>query len=308
MSNRVYSEEEVALLIRRAVELESERTKEGGTGDQKGLTMEDLEKIAADSGIDPELMHKAAEELDTPDALPNLEESTKVNKSEIVAEHWIKIPVNGQIYDDLITELNHRFGTSQDDISWWDNLFNDYSGKAVVSKTQNSADWRYTDEMELYTTRVLLQKRGDKLRIRVGKRIGWGMSWRFKGAGILIGLFSALPLSIIGSSLSFAFFDTVIPGIITALSLSVLITPLSLKYSRHRLEHYKKEVSDIAESLVTQAERYSEELFTKDSMTSGMSSTHSNLGDIEIDIDSEPESSQNDVTGDSGRLKNHLRG
>jgi len=53
------------------------------------------------------------------------------------------------LLDDLITELNHRFGTSQDDINWWDRLWNDYTGKAVVNKTATSADWRYTDQMEL---------------------------------------------------------------------------------------------------------------------------------------------------------------
>lgn len=303
MSDHLYSEEEVAGLIRRAVELETERRKQGTTGEKAGLTMQDLEKIAADSGIDPELMHKAAQELDTPEDHPELDETTKVNRSEIVAEHWIKAPVNSQLYNDLITELNHRFGTSQDDISWWDNLWNDYSGKAVVSKTRNSADWRYTDEMELYTTRVLLQKRGDKLRIRVGKRIGWSMTWKSKSTAIFIGVFSALLFCTIGSSFSFAFLDTPIPGILTGLGLSALITPLSLAYLRRKLKQHKKEVAEIAESLVIQAKRFSNELFGGESTYT--ESGQSGFKDIELEIGSE--SSQDDRSSNSGRLKNHLR-
>lgn len=307
MSDRIYSEEEVAKVIRRAVEMDTNGTGSGQAGTRNGLTMRDLEQIAADAGIDPELMQKAARELDAPKLPENFEESTKVTRQEIVAEHWIKLPVNQQLYDDLITELNHRFGTSQDDISWWNNLFNDYSGKAVVSKTRKSADWRYTDEMELYTTRVLLQKRGDKLRIRVGKRIGWSLTWKSKSTAISIGVLSALLFSIVGGSFSFAFLDTPLPGIMTGIGLSALITALSLAYLRRKLKQHKKEVSDIAESLVTQAKRFSEELFgSKSTSATSESGNPSNLGEIEIEVDSKASSSTN--SGESRSLKNHLRG
>ena len=307
MSDRIYSEEEVAKVIRRAVEMDTNGTGSGQAGTRNGLTMRDLEQIAADAGIDPELMQKAARELDAPKLPENFEESTKVTRQEIVAEHWIKLPVNQQLYDDLITELNHRFGTSQDDISWWNNLFNDYSGKAVVSKTRKSADWRYTDEMELYTTRVLLQKRGDKLRIRVGKRIGWSLTWKSKSTAISIGVLSALLFSIVGGSFSFAFLDKPLPGILTGMGLSALITALSLAYLRRKLKQHKKEVSDIAESLVTQAKRFSEELFgSKSTSATSESGNPSNLGEIEIEVDSKASSSTN--SGESRSLKNHLRG
>src|SRR6056297_3253368 len=121
MSDKIYSEQEVASLIRRAVELESERARSGQSGSKEGLTIQDLEKIAADAGIDPELMREAADELRY-DMRPkdlDLEDTTTVNDKEIVAEHWIKGDVTSQILDNLIIELNQRFGTSQDEISWW---------------------------------------------------------------------------------------------------------------------------------------------------------------------------------------------
>src|SRR6056297_3637232 len=106
MSDNLYSEEEVARLIRRAVELESERDNKGGIDKSSGLSMEDLEKIAADSGIDPELMRRAADELRQGSSSVNLDETTSITDSEILAEHWIKGQVDNQILDNLIVEMN----------------------------------------------------------------------------------------------------------------------------------------------------------------------------------------------------------
>lgn len=301
MSNRVYSEQEVARLIRRAVELESEKSKAGRPGSEKGLTIRDLEKIAADSGIDPELMHKAAEELDRPADTGSLEETTTVNKSEIVAEHWIKADVNGRILDDLILELHHRFGTSQDDINWWNQLFNDYTGKAKVNKTATSADWRYTDDMALYTTRVLIQQRGDKLRIRVSKRQGWNMSWSSENSNIFLGMSFAFTFTAIGAVLGFNQMDSPILGILGGLALSALVVPLSIIFSRRRLNWHKQEVSDIAENLVIQAKKFSKEISSQ--VKENRDRTPSDITEIEID----PEPHRGDGSEATGRLRNHLR-
>ncbi|REL33456.1 hypothetical protein DYD21_11840 [Rhodohalobacter sp. SW132] len=307
MSKRIYSEEEVAKLIRRAVELDSNRSGSSKSGDQSGLTMQDLEKIAADSGIDPELMHRAADELDRDDAMTDLKESTRVNRSEIVAEHWIKGELTREILDDLIIELNHRFGTSEDDINWWDRLWNDYSGKPLINRTKSSADWRYTDEMEFYTTRVLIQQRGDKLRIRVSKRQGWNLSWNTGDSHLSSGLLYLLVFTIIGSVVGFAALDSVFIGIMGGLALSALLVPLSIVISKRRLKHHMDEVSEIAENLIIQAKQLSKESASdrKTRGKSGSKSTSSHQPStrvIEIETGSEQKSSS-----DKNRLRNHLR-
>lgn len=302
MSKRIYSEQEVARLIRRAVELESERTKSGGAGSDEGLTIHDLEKIAADSGIDPELMHKAAEELDRPNRIEDVEETTKINRSEIVAEHWIKAAVNSRILDDLILELNHRFGTSQDDINWWDQLWNDYSGKAKVNKTATSADWRYTDEMEFYTTRVLMQQRGDKLRIRVSKRMAWNMSWSSEGLNVLFAVISAILITTLSAVFGFSLFNSTAIGIFGGLALSALFVPLYFKFTRRWLNKHKQEVTEIAENLVIQAKKFSNETFNRENESTG-DKNQSNIREIEI----ETEPHHNKESEASGRLRNHLR-
>jgi hypothetical protein len=307
MSDRIYSEEEVAKVIQRAVEMESKRSSSGKTGNLNGLTLRDLEQIAADAGIDPELMQKAAQELDTTKLPDNFEESTKVNRQEIVAEHWIKADVSDQLLNDLIIELNHRYGTSQEDISWWNKLFDDYSGVARVNRTRNSADWRYTDELEMYTTRVLMQQRGDKLRIRVSKRKGWNMSWKSSWSQIFLAVFSGILFSIMGGSLGFALLDNVIPGVIAGLALALLTIPISNAINKRRLEHHKQEVTDIAETLVMQAKNLSRENPSSTREKKRSAQKESDISDIEIKIDSDSEGSYRKQASQAGRIKNHLR-
>ncbi|NBC64877.1 MAG: hypothetical protein GVY07_04315 [Bacteroidetes bacterium] len=304
MSDRIYSEEEVARLIRRAVELESERTTSGGGGSEQGLTMNDLEKIAADSGIDPELMRKAAEELEDTNRIEDVEETTKVNKSEIVAEHWIKADVNSRILDDLILELNHRFGTSQYDINWWDQLWNDYSGKAKVDKTATSVDWRYTDEVEFYTTRVLLQQRGDKLRIRVSKRMPWNLSWDSDALNTTFGVIGAIIITTLSAVLGLSLLDSPVIGFLGGLVLSALFVPLYLKFNRYWLKKNKDGITEIAEALVLQAKRISSELEDQDQQQSNRSGKSRSTNFETIEVDSEINRNR-DTEGT--RLKNHLR-
>ena len=303
MSNRVYSEEEVALLIRRAVELESERTKEGGKRDQKGLTMQDLEKIAADSGIDPELMHRAADELQHNVSPRDIEDTTTINRTEIVAEHWIKGDVTSRILDNLVIELNQRFGTSQDEISWWNTMFNDYTGKALVNKTATSADWKYTDEFGMYTTRALVQQRGDKLRIRVSKRQAMNLSWNSGGLNIILAAISFILLTSFGTLLGFTGLDSPILGISAGLGMSALFIPALFYFMKKSLNRHKQDVTEIAENLVIQAKQMLKESGYRTGENNRTSSTDTDA----IELDSDEQKSDRSNADTSGRLQNHLR-
>jgi hypothetical protein len=303
MSDRVYSEEEVALLIRRAVELESERTKRGGKGDQKGLTMQDLEKIAADSGIDPELMRLAADDLHQNYTSSSLDETTVVKDSDILAEHWIKANINSRVLDDLILELNHQFGTSQKEITWWNKLFDDYSGKAIVNKTATSAEWKYTDEMSLYTTRVLIQQRGEKLRIRVSKRQTMNLSWDTTATNIIILFFTAIILIPLGAAAGFAVTDNPWFGMMAGVTLTALLFPLISWTQKRRIKKHVREITEIAENLVLQARQMTSEPST-DKSTNGQSGTTETQA-IELDMDKDNSDSSASKSGN--RLRNNLR-
>lgn len=299
MAERVYTEKEVAHLIRRAVELDSERPSAHAGDKSKGLTISDLEKIAEDSGIDPALMKRAAEELGQASKFPATMEPTNVSKSEIVSEQWLDAQASEEIIDELITELNHRFGTSEDDISWWDNLWDNYAGKAKIKKTSTSAEWRYTDEMEMYTTCVLMQQRGEKFRIRVSKRQGYNLSWYSRDSHFFLASAVLAALVIPGAVLGFFFLDIAWQGAFAGLMLSLLVIPASIYYSRQKLDKHKQEVSEIAENLV----RQTYQLMDVIRVPQKKEKTKTREPDIQfIEIDKE---SEKDKT--PGYLRNNLR-
>jgi len=303
MSDNLYSEEEVARLIRRAVELEAERNDKRGLNDSSGLSMQDLEKIAAESGIDPELMRRAADELHQGSASGTLDETTVVKDTDILAEHWIKAKVNNRLLDDLILELNHHFGTSQKEITWWNKFFNDYSGKAIVNKTSTSVEWKYTDEFSLYTTRVLIQQRSEKLRIRVSKRQTMNLPWDSTFTNIVILFFAAIILIPIGGAAGFSVTDNPWFGMMAGLTLTALLYPLITWVQKQRLSKHVREITEIAENLVIQAKQITSETSNKNTTNNRSGSTDTQA--IELDMDEADSDSKKSESGN--RLRNHLR-
>lgn len=302
MSKRIYSEKEVAQLIRRAVQLEADRSVSGEGYLRDGLSINELEKVAAESGIDPELIKQAAKEFDEYAASkPIIEEKTEVNRTEIFSEKWIKASIDDRMRDNLITELNHRFGTSEDDINWWDQLWNSYAGKAKIRKTSTSTEWHYTSEMEMFTIRVLMQQRGEKFRIRVSKRQAWNLSWYSKTSHLFLGVITTAILSIIGGGLGFYFLDSPLLGILSGLGLSAIVVPTTLWWGNYELNKHKSEVIEIADQLADQAtQMVNEKHFTK-KHSSDKKAQKPDLRVIEIRDEEEKESSR------SGDLRNMLR-
>jgi hypothetical protein len=299
MPERIYNEDEVAKLLKRAAELETERSVSKEHGFKNGLSLEELAQIASESGIDPELVQKAANELESP---PNKDSvtgnKTKVNRDEIVCERWIDSIPSSMVMDDLVTELNHMYGTSDSDISWWDKLWDDYSGKAKVRKTASSLEWIYTDEIGYYTTRVLMQKRGSKFRIRVSKRQLWGFEWNTNGISNITVLPSLVVLTVIGSVISNSALGTVWPGLLAAVGLTMVTFPLIKVLSRRFVDKHKNEVIETADALTEHALQ----LVAEDKKRRPGSSTKSKPIDlIEIEIKEEDESDY------SPSLKNNLR-
>lgn len=300
MAKRIYSEEEVEKLIRRAAQLEAEKSS-GNRSSGKGLTMQELEEIATESGIDPKAIQQAADELETGPLRSDSTETTSVSRNEIVCEKWVDAIPSDQAVDDLITELNHRFGTSEDDGNWWDKLWDDYSGRAKVTRASRSIDWSYTDEMEMYTTRVLMQKRGDKFRIRVSKRQGWNMSWHTGGGLSLLGGYLTVVFLLAGGIIGLTVFNNVLMGLLSGIGFSALAIPATNYYRRQKLDKHKKEVTDIGEALAFQARQMVRETGSK---TKQKSSQTADTKIIEID-DSEDEKSDDKASGND--LRNMLR-
>jgi hypothetical protein len=299
MPERIYNEEEIAKLLKRAAELETERSVSRDNGFKNGLSLNELAQIASESGIDPELVQRAASELETSGKTsPSTNKDVSIKRDEIVCERWVDVSPDARTLDELVTELNHMYGTSDSDISWWDKLWDDYSGKAKVRKTTSSLEWIYTDEYGYYTTRVLFQKRNSKFRIRVSKRQLWGMEWDSTGTSYIVALPSLVVLIVIGAVISNLALGTAWPGILAGIGLTLITMPFYNMLNKRHINKHKNRVIETADELAQLAIQLSAENRRRESEQGGKSKP---VDLIEIEIRDENETPEN------VSLKNKLR-
>jgi len=133
MPNRIFSEDEVQKLIKRAAELEAERSVGSRGSGENGLSIDELKSVAAEAGLDPQLIEKAAAEMAVKGNYSG--DDVRVNREEIVSEIWLDRQPDRETTELLVTELNHIYGTT-DELNWWNNLWGTHEGKAKVKVTK----------------------------------------------------------------------------------------------------------------------------------------------------------------------------
>ncbi len=294
MANRIFSEEEVQKLIKRAAELEAERSVAGRSSSENGLTIRELKDIASNAGLDPQLIEQAASEMDSTSS--DLKESVRVNRDEIVTEVWLDRKPDRETMELLVTELNHIYGTT-DELNWWNNLWGTHEGKAKVKRSTNTIEWNYATESGIYFTHVLLQQRGERFRIRVSKRQIMNLEWN----GAINSLILVVPvfvlLAVFGGVGSAQIFGAAWPGILGGMVLSLFSYPVFKYFSKRSVEKQKSEVSNTMRQLI-QLVLESSKGEHKQSTSSDKSQS---ISRIEIPDASDKPDSQ------TGRLRNNLR-
>jgi len=166
MPDRTYTEEEVAALFQRAAELQVERGRRP-TG-STGLSFDELARIAADSGLDPQLLRHAAQEMDAKRGARTMRKGK--SGSESYAEYSFAGRLDDLAVEDIIAELKHRYDSQAGE---WYGMAN--YGRGRTETIGRSVEWRQTDPMTGNETRVLLQPRPDGTRVRLSKKNVWGM-------------------------------------------------------------------------------------------------------------------------------------
>lgn len=164
MTNRSYTEEEIAAMLERAAELQTQQSRNSSL--RSSLSFSELEEIAAEAGIDPANLRQAAEELDSPGKVL-LDKSSGTNATHIFVERTISGPLSLDAWEDVVAELSHRFdsdlgagmGTTH--------------GKSSTQQIGRSVEWKHTSVSGI-ETRVLVRPNGDHLRIRLSQRVGLG--------------------------------------------------------------------------------------------------------------------------------------
>ena len=188
MKERIYTEQEIAALIERTAELQAEKNRRGDRG--SGLTLTELESVAAEAGLDPSLLRQAAAEMDGPRS--GLSQRRSASSTHIFTERWVPGPLNPEAWEDVVAELRHQFDSSLGAMMGMPNY-----GDGVTEQIGRSVAWKHKS-MSGVETRVLVRPHGDKVHIRLSQRVGLSgpaaesLSYGVALAGIIAVMVTAL--------------------------------------------------------------------------------------------------------------------
>jgi len=105
--DRRFSEEEVALIIKRAAELQ--QTEEAAEEPGHSMTLSEVEQIAKEAGIDPLLIRRAAHGLDRP-AVTNRPSPWTGAPTRLVFESSVDGEIPVEEFEPLVNEIRRTFG------------------------------------------------------------------------------------------------------------------------------------------------------------------------------------------------------
>lgn len=144
MSDRTYSEREVAAIIQRAAEAQHREAPD----DVPGLTLSEIERVGREAGIDPARLRQAASELDA-----GLLSGGAERPGTAVAEAWVEGAVRPEAWEDAVTALRLRAGAPA-------------AGTADTSAVGEAREWTHVTALGTRTT-VSVSPRGNRTRVRV---------------------------------------------------------------------------------------------------------------------------------------------
>jgi hypothetical protein len=150
---RRYGDEEVGLILKRAAELQ--RQEPAGSGEGGGLTLAELEEIAAEAGIDPRHLQRAAKEVDTRAAPLGGEGVDRLIGAPLTLKFERSLP--GELPED-------RFESLLPDIQ------DAAEGYGQPSLLGHTLTWQSTSPTSDRTLQVTASSRDGRTRIRIEER------------------------------------------------------------------------------------------------------------------------------------------
>ena len=107
-SSRKFNDEEVALIIKRAAELQ--QTEQIAQDPGSALSLADVEAIAKEAGIDPALVRRAANTLDQPSTEKTRPSPWVGAPTRLVYERVVDGEVTPDAYEPIVNEIRRTFG------------------------------------------------------------------------------------------------------------------------------------------------------------------------------------------------------
>jgi len=227
MTDRKFTDAEVARILTRAAELQST------TGDD-GTQLEEIERAAAEAGIDPALVRTAAAELGTgPTAAPSSAERffgpTRIQR-DVVLE--------GEITTAAHSLLNEAFQTA--------------FGRPVMTATiGNVIQWSFQDQASGRGVFASITPGRGRTVVRVQERLGGLMGGIYGGVGGGAGGGGVIPMLAVGGAALFGPVGGVLGGLVGAV-LSLFATRALYKAIARSRERQLQEVFDALVAAVQQ--------------------------------------------------------
>lgn len=212
MKERTYSEDEMSAMLELAAKLQSKAAR--NTERKSGLTLTELETIAAEAGLDPIHLRQAASELYEPDVSIS-HKSSSTNASNNFVDHWVVAELTDESWEEVVSELQHRY---ESDLGQMMSGGDEKYGKGQESQMGRSRQWKHMSVSGI-ETRVIIQPRGESLQVKLSQRVGWGSTL---AESLLYGMTGAAILGFIGGAIA----DSGMLGVITAMMSMAMLVPL----------------------------------------------------------------------------------
>ncbi len=230
MTERTYSEDEIADLIARAAERQRDARQRD---DSPGLTLTEIERIGRDTGIDPEHLRAAAAEMDAGGR--TLARQSGHTRTHVTVERWVDAPLTPEAWEEAVAELQGRHGV---DASFW---LGQNSG-GTVRQIGNAYEWRHTSSLGVQTT-VTASPRGDQTRLRLRQLVGLASP---TAEGIGYGAVLAGVAGMFGGIISGAALGAVLVFLLTWAGAALLITALDRRWRAGKLRDLEALADDLA--------------------------------------------------------------
>ena len=179
---RTYTEREIAAIIERAAERQAEADRREGA---PGLTLDEIEKLGAEAGIDPAHLRAAAQEVGTHGTVSRGESG--MTRTHVHVERWVDGPLLPEAWEDTVGHLRHHFGADMSSMMG--------VTPNEVQQVRQSHEWRHTSGLGVQT-HVTASPRGDRTRLRITQLVGLSST---RNEGIAYGSLIAGTLATIAS-------------------------------------------------------------------------------------------------------------
>ena len=293
MSERTYTEQEIATLLERASELQI-RQKQNYDG-KPGLTLSELESIARESGLDPSYIKQAAQELDQPGS--QLQKSrTGSTATNVFVERWVPGKLTTPAWEEVVAELRHRFDSDLGKTMGQPDM-----GIGTTEETDKTVVWKHTSVSGI-ETRVMIHRRKNGMRLKLSKRVGWAGNMTESGTyGFAFGTLALI--------LSTVFLKAPPAGAVAiGLAVMAVVFPSVLVIDRAWRKKKHRELKELSEHLSIMIQEHNAEATDEEDTVwiadaekkTGKSSRYNQFDKKSNNKDDEP-------PRDPGRLRNQLR-